>query len=99
MPESLVDSLEGEGKVFNGDTFVADVRFKVRVYQQYEVSRTLAEGASHIPTLKRLELEISAPSRRIPMSIQVYRLHMGSGGKLNFFMSSPTTTTATGGIF
>jgi hypothetical protein len=66
MPESLIDTLEGEGKVFSGDTFVADVRFKVRIYQQYEVSRTLAEGASRMYVAPlQTPPQVAAPSPRL----------------------------------
>lgn len=99
MPESLIDTLKGKGKIFDGDTFVADVRFEIRVYQRYAESEPLSGEISHVPTLQRFELDIPAPSKKIPMSLRVYTLHLGDGLKLNFFVSSPTTTTATGGFF
>jgi hypothetical protein len=95
----LIETLEGKGKVFDGDAFVANVQFKIRVYQRYDVSNNLSGGISHVPTLRRHELDISAPSKPIPMSLQAYTLHTKDGRKLKFIMSSPTTTTATGGIF
>jgi hypothetical protein len=99
MPDELLDSFEGEGKVFEGTTFVADVRFRIRIYQNYEESVDLAGNRSRVPTLKRSELEIVKSSRAIPMSRNRYTLQISkTGGRQDFYIYSPTTALATGGI-
>jgi hypothetical protein len=98
MSESLIDTLEGEGNVYSGATSVAAVSYKVRVYQQFVESRTL-QGISRVPTLMRIGLGLSVTSGSLPMSMDLYTLHMEDGKRLNFYMTTPSVATATGGFF
>jgi hypothetical protein len=98
MSHTLVATLTGNGSVFDGDTCLADVRYSIRVYQ-FVKANALSWGLSRVPTLTHLYLDISSPSKPIPMSLEQYTLHLNDGRKLNFSMYSPTTATPIGGIY
>jgi hypothetical protein len=94
MPEQLIDSIGGDGRVFNGAVFVADVACTVHIYQKF-----VDAGGSLVRTQKRCHLTILSSSQRLPVDRTVYALHMANGDKLDFFMDSATTAQATGGIY
>jgi hypothetical protein len=95
----LIDSIEGDGKVYEKTEFIADVHFKIRVFQNFTMSSTI-DGRSRVPGLKAVELEISRISEPIPAGRSIYTLHLGeSADRLNFFMEPRMATTVTGGLY
>jgi hypothetical protein len=94
MPEELINSIGGEGKVFNDATFVADVTYSVHVYQRF-----VDAGGCLIPGTNRFHLAILSSSRILPADRAILTLQMEGGNKLKFFMTSPGAAQAAGGIF
>jgi hypothetical protein len=94
----LIDSIEGDGKVYEKTELIADVHFKIRIYQNFTLSSTV-DGRSRVPGLKAVELELSRISEPISVGPSRYTLHFGQGDRLNFFMESRMATTVTGGIY
>jgi hypothetical protein len=45
MSRSLIEKLNGKGKVFEGNNFIADVSYDIRVYQHYSETRLLNSTA------------------------------------------------------
>jgi hypothetical protein len=89
----LTEQLEGTGQVFERDTPRGDVRYHVRVYQQYP------DGAgAPSATLQRLEGSVSALSGSSFDSIDVWRrgadltLRLEDGRTLEFQLSSSAGT-------
>ena len=83
----LTERLSGMGKVFSGQEFVASVRYEVRVYQDYQVSRPLDGGEpGRVPTRLRSHLNMrTAPVSRMG---QVLTLHLTDGRKIDFLVRS-----------
>jgi hypothetical protein len=40
----LIDSIEGDGKVYEKTEFIADVHFKIRVFRNFTLSSTVDAG-------------------------------------------------------
>ncbi|MGD1068676.1 MAG: hypothetical protein ABSB15_00935 [Bryobacteraceae bacterium] len=99
MPEKLIYEFTGEGKVYNGSTFIADVRFTLRTYERQVPTGPKSSGGQ-LTTLKRHSLEILETSRAFPMMGSALILHIGNGAdKLKFFKDTKTTTKVIDTIF
>lgn len=87
MASELTERLSGMGKVFSGQDFVANVRYEVRVYQDYQVGRPLDGGVrGKVPTSLRIHLNMTtAPVSR---KGQVLTLHLRGGRKIDFLVHS-----------
>jgi hypothetical protein len=95
---SLLERLRGEGKVFAGEKFLADVRYDVRVYQDYEEVQLLEGPITRTPTSRSVQLNIS-PAIGAGLGERL-TLHMSDGRKLDFFLTSPDgTCTGTGAFY
>ena len=85
----LTEQLEGTGQIFERDTSRGDVRYHVRVYQQYPEG-----GGAPNATLQRLEGSVSAVSGSSFDPIDVWRrgadltLRLEDGRTLEFQLSS-----------
>lgn len=95
---SLIERLKGEGKVFAGQKFLADVRYDIRVYQDYEEVQLLEGPKTRTPTLRSVRLNIN-PAIGAGLGERL-TLHMSGGRKLDFFLaSSGSDCMATGGLY
>jgi hypothetical protein len=103
MAGDLIEELNGEGKVFEGDTLVGGAKYRIRVYQNYAESTDLATGVtSRTATLPRYELAITWSSPNILWGEQLYTLHTSRKNtldKLNFCMLAEGRPKVTGGWF
>lgn len=82
MPD-LVETVSGQGKVFSGERFVANVRYKVRVYRQAQRIDLLSGPQISEPPSETTELDISEPIEAAfgePLT-----LHLADGRKLDFW--------------
>jgi hypothetical protein len=95
---SLIERLKGEGRVLSGQRFVADVRYDIRVYQDYEEVQLLEGPITRTPTSRSVQLNIS-PAIGAGFGERL-TLHMSDGRKLDFFLaSSGGDCMATGGFY
>lgn len=91
------EKLNGNGRVLNGDTFVADVEYEVRIYGQYIKSSHLS-GHGVIPAMPRLECDIFGLPRVLSSQVR-FTLVMNDGRKLNFYATGHDSVKVTGGIY
>jgi hypothetical protein len=85
------EKFAGRGRVLNGNAFVADLRYEVRVYPRF------IDGT--IPGLPRLECRLSGLPNTVPSQHQL-TLVMNDGRKLAFYtlLGSSGRVQPTGGI-
>ena len=80
---NLVERLQGPGRVFSGERLIADVRYDVRVYQNYDETPLLSGERVRTPISQDIELDITE-------SVEAgfgesLTLHMADGRKLEFW--------------
>jgi hypothetical protein len=80
--QNLIQTITGEGKVFSGEKFIAEVGHLIRVYDHYREQPLLAGGQSRILTHQSIELRIN---ESLPVGIDRLTLHLTDGRKLDFF--------------
>jgi hypothetical protein len=90
------NKLVGKGRVFDRDTFIADVKYEVRIYQR-RVDATHALGAAEIPGLPHLECDLSGLPRMLSFQTR-FTLVLNDGRKLNFHVDGDSVRP-TGGIY
>jgi hypothetical protein len=94
----MSERLRGNGKVFHGNHFIAEVHYEIDIDSVYKTSRTLT-SESTLLVREDVSLRIS-PARAIASQFGVDRLtlHMSDGRKQGFFVSSDSgDCSATGG--
>jgi hypothetical protein len=100
MPRSLIENINGKGKVFEGQEFVADVTYTVRLYEVYTETKMLNGDVSRTKTGGDLEISISPFGSVAHLLGNRLTLHMSDGRKQDFFpTSSNGGCTATGGPY
>jgi hypothetical protein len=99
MPRNLIETLNGEGKVFEGKEFVADVSYVARVYQNYSETRLLNGGMTRTKIGEDVEIQINPFSSIGFLLGKCLTLQMSDGRKQDFFpVSSNGECRATGGM-
>jgi len=84
----MTERLSGEGKVFNGQQFIADVRYEHRTHSNYDENRTLEGKTSRLLVSQEVELRIS-PATAISAHLgERLTLHMSDGRKQDFFATT-----------
>ena len=80
---NLIERAHGQGRVFSGERFIANVHYDVRVYQIYDETLLLSGQRTKTPTVQEIELDIS---ERIEAGFnERLTLHMADGRKLDFW--------------
>jgi hypothetical protein len=84
----MSERLRGEGKVFKGHQFIADVHYELLIHSVYKTTRTM-EGEGRYLAGKTVQLHIG-PSTAVSGYFGVERLtlHMSEGRKLDFFVAT-----------
>src|SRR5580700_365143 len=86
ISKSLIAIVKGEGKVSAGQEFIANVRYDIRVYQNYDESQLLLGQQTRTPISRSIELDIQDT---IGVSLaERLTLHISDGRKLDFFLTS-----------
>ena|ERR1700685_379977 len=99
MSRSLIEKLNGKGKVFEGKNFIADVSYDIRVYQHYSETRLL-NGTARTPGIGTVELQIIPTASVSGLLGTRLTLHMNDARKQDFFpASSDGNCKATGGPY
>jgi hypothetical protein len=79
----LIDQASGRGKVYSGEDFVAEARYRWALYQEYTDVLSQERGRSRVPTLRPLELTIADTS--VPLALDTtFTLHLEDGRKIDF---------------
>ena len=100
MLRSLIESVNGKGKVFEGQEFNADVTYNVRVYEIYTETKMLNGDVSRTKTGGDVEISISPFASVAHLLGNRLTLHMSDGRKQDFFpTSSNGGCTATSGPY
>jgi hypothetical protein len=89
--------LSGRGQVFNGETFLVHVEYKIHVHHTYLDASHLG-GSGTIPGLDRNELTLTGLPAGIPLQDRL-TLVLTNGKKLNFLQMGDGRVTATGAIY
>jgi hypothetical protein len=92
--------MTGEGKIFKGRQFIADVHYELLIHSDYRTTRTM-EGEGKYLAGRTMQLQIS-PSTAVSKYFGVERLtlHMSDGRKQDFFgETSAGGCLATGGPY
>jgi hypothetical protein len=92
----MTENSSGQGKVFKGQQFIADVHYELQIIPQYRNTGThTSEGQLLVGQNVRLRISpASAISEFVPDKLT---LHMRDGRKQEFFASSDGNCIATGG--
>ena len=96
----MTERLSGEGKVYKGQQFIADVRYELQIDSHFKTTRTM-EGESRYPAGKSVQLRIN-PATAVSGHFGPDRLtlHLSDGQKQDFFVSTSNgDCTATGGPY
>ena len=96
----ITETLRGEGKVFKGQEFIADVHYELQIRSHYNTTRTM-EGEGRYLAGKTVQLRIR-PSTAVTGQFGVERLtlHMSDGRKQDFFVvTSEGDCKGTGGPY
>lgn len=88
MPRNLIETLNGEGKVFEGKEFVADVSYVVWVYQNYSETKLLNGGMTRTVIGNDAEIQINPYSSVGALLGKCLTLQMSDGRKQDFFPAS-----------
>ena len=96
--DSLIETLRGNGEVFDGNTRLSKVQYEVRVYQHYVESVTVT-GHALVPSGKHNDLFLSKCSAPLMPSTARLTLVMNDSRKLNFYVTGDGVCKATGAIF
>jgi hypothetical protein len=94
------ERLSGEGKVYKGQQFIADVHYALQIDSYSKTTRTM-EGEGRFPAGKSVQLRIS-PATKVSGQFGPERLtlHLSDGRKQDFFVSTSNgDCTATGGPY
>jgi hypothetical protein len=91
------DKLVGNGRVLNGETFVAEVRYEVRIYQRYIDSSHLV-GHGTLPGTQRLECNLFGLPKELAVRDRL-TLVMNDGRKVDFYVWAGDGVRITGGIY
>jgi hypothetical protein len=80
---NLIERAQGQGRVFSGERFIAEVQYDVRVYQNYDETLLLSGQRTRTPTVQDIKLDIT---ERIEAAFnERLTLHMADGRKLDFW--------------
>jgi hypothetical protein len=92
--QDLIETLEGNGQVFDGDKKLADVTYQINVYQD-RINTSSHSGTSSIPGLKTVTLnlnkDVGAVGDELVLILEDQR-------KLRFFVRSSNSYAAMGAI-
>jgi hypothetical protein len=93
----LIEKLVGDGRVLNGETVVAQVRYEVRSYQRYTDSSHLV-GPGLIPVSRRLECDLFGLPKELAVGERL-TLVLNDGRKVDFYVWAGDSIRITGGIY
>lgn len=85
---TLIESLNGEGKVFAKEEFIADVRYDVRAYRKVKTEHLLDSGVVRGQVDDDLEIRINPTTSISGLVGKRLTLHMKNGRKLGFWVAS-----------
>ncbi len=80
---NLIETVQGQGKVFSGERFISDVHYEVRVYQLYDETPLLSGEKARTPTVRDIKLHITG---HVEAGFnERLTLHMADGRKIDFW--------------
>ena len=80
----LVKKVSGQGKVFSGERFVANVQYRIRIWPRVETVDLLTGPPMIEPPSEDTELDITEP---IAAAVgELLTLHLEDGRKLDFWI-------------
>jgi len=93
---NLIETIKGKGSVFSGERLVAEVRYEVLIYQDYDERQLLSGQELRTPGLQNTELKLNEPVEA--NFNELLTLHLEDGRKLNF-LAFGGEYKAIGGIY
>jgi hypothetical protein len=92
----MSERLRGDGKIFEGTKFVADIRYEIQITSRYKTTRKI-DSVTRVRLGRDIRLRIRPTDEIVQRRGERLTLHLDGSRRLDFVVNSPAGDCAASG--